>query len=221
MCWCCCCPHQPPHPTLPTTMGEWYKCLWLWVCTRSNPVCFPVVQCLIFFACYPGVRRCENMFPLLFPLFLNDLEEYIFICRCLPLNVHVSFSRWRYINNVYDAFRSVIYADDTSLVSETMEGLEQALRSFHSYCYHDKWNVNIEKTNVMVFGRGTAKAMDVFPVGDEIHLITNFKCLGGATKLGNLAKCKTNSCHKVSKPMFSLIPITWKKVWWILENYLI
>ena len=38
------------------------------------------------FVIYTGVRRGKNLCS----LFLNDLEEYLYICGCLPLNVHLS-----------------------------------------------------------------------------------------------------------------------------------
>ena len=44
-----------------------------------------------------------------------------------------------------------LYADDTVLLSETKEGMQQSLDIFQLYCDLWKLDVNINKTKVMVF----------------------------------------------------------------------
>jgi hypothetical protein len=46
-----------------------------------------------------------------------------------------------------------LYADDTVLLSETKEGMQQSLNIFQLYCDLWKLDVNINKTKVMVFSK--------------------------------------------------------------------
>ena len=53
----------------------------------------------------------------------------------------------------------LLYADDTTVCSESAEGLQQALDALSDYC--DKWSlrVNVDKTKVVVFSRGKIRKM--------------------------------------------------------------
>ena len=74
-----------------------------------------------YFSCYTGVRQGENLSPLLFALYLNDLE---------------SFLKYNHVNNlklndsIFDQFLKIqilLYADDTVLLSDNADGLQYSL----------------------------------------------------------------------------------------------
>ena len=72
---------------------------------------------LIFFSCLTGVRQGENLFPFLFSVFLNDLEDYF-----KTLNgVSLEKLKERFYNELHILFELfvILYADDTVLMSET------------------------------------------------------------------------------------------------------
>ena len=53
----------------------------------------------------------------------------------------------------------LLYADDTTICSESAEELQQASDALSAYC--DKWSlrVNVDKTKVVVFSRGKIQKM--------------------------------------------------------------
>ena len=78
------------------------------------------------------------MSPILFNLFINDINEIFDVHFCHPVtlsNIKVS---------------NLLYADDRILISETRIGLHRFLDNLQAY--YQKWNltVNNKKTKVMV-----------------------------------------------------------------------
>ena len=47
----------------------------------------------------------------------------------------------------------ILYAEDTVIMSETEEGLQQALLNFEQYCDLWKLKVNTQKANIFIFSR--------------------------------------------------------------------
>ena len=45
----------------------------------------------------------------------------------------------------------ILYADDTALLSETAEGMQNTLDCFEQYCNKWKLNINKSKTKVVIF----------------------------------------------------------------------
>ena len=87
--------------------------------------------------------------PFLLLAFLNDLEDYF-----KTLNgVRLEKLKERFYNELHILFELfvILYADDTVLMSETKEGMQQSLNIFQLYCDLWKFDVNINKTKVMVF----------------------------------------------------------------------
>jgi hypothetical protein len=98
-----------------------------------------------FFPCLTGVRQGENLFPFLFSVFLNDLEDYFKTLDGVPLEK----LKERFYNELHMLFELfffiILYADDTVLMSETKEGMQQSLNIFQLYCDLWKLDVNINK----------------------------------------------------------------------------
>jgi hypothetical protein len=58
------------------------------------------------------------------------------------------------INEVLDIYLKIfllLYADDTVLMSENVNGMQTILNIFSEYC--NTWKVNIAKTNVVIFSK--------------------------------------------------------------------
>ena len=76
-----------------------------------------------FFASLCGVCQGENLSPLLFALYLNDLEPYLTGNGCKGISVHNSDG------GVFMYFKIVVlfYANDTVLFAETETTLQKNL----------------------------------------------------------------------------------------------
>ena len=107
-----------------------------------------------YFYSHVGVRQGENLSPILFALFLNDIESFSLNMKCNSLN---------YINNLYarcngdnnrmlDLFL-LLYADDTVVMAESESGLQNNLDILKMYCDANDLKVNMTKTKVLVFSR--------------------------------------------------------------------
>ena len=95
-----------------------------------------------FFSSDIGLLQGEISSPILFALFMNDIETF------LQNDTSTSFTIEEL--NIY----LLLFADDSVLISETAEELQNLLNSFEKYCEKWKLKVNIEKTKVMVFRKG-------------------------------------------------------------------
>ena len=114
---------------------------------------------LLLFRRLPG----ENLSPVLFAIYLNDLQEYMAKrSEGLPsLGREARGLGWeREDESLMLKKFMLLYADDTTICSEYAEGLQQALDALSSdYC--NKWSlrVNVDKTKVVVFSRGKFRKM--------------------------------------------------------------
>ena len=94
-----------------------------------------ITQC---FSSNIGLKQGCNLSPILFNIFINDLNEIFDKTFCQPAK----------IKNL--TLNNLLYADDLVLVSETSSGLQNCLDRLQEYC--DKWRltINIKKTKTMV-----------------------------------------------------------------------
>ena len=102
-----------------------------------------------FFQCNIGERQGENLSPILFSLFLNDIEDTLSQKGNNGIDVGNYMSE-----NVMDPLKLLVllYADDTILLAEDPDSLQKSLNDFTEYCKVWKLNVNTDKTKVMIFG---------------------------------------------------------------------
>ena len=81
-----------------------------------------------------GLLQGEITSPILFSLFLNDIEMH------LQQNINVDIS----IEQL--SIFLLLFADDAVIMSETKEGHQESLNNLHSYCKKWKLTVNVNKT---------------------------------------------------------------------------
>ena len=126
------------------------------------------------FACNMGVRQGENLSPLLFSIFLNDFqktlsEKYNGLSEINTLSRVLSTDEMEFFINMY----VLLYADDTLVLAESPNELQNALNEVHSYC--QKWGLRISndktkgksKTRIVIFSKGKVKTKYNFKMGEE------------------------------------------------------
>ena len=120
-----------------------------------------------FFDSNIGLFQWETTSPIMFSLFLNDIEQ------SFQLNLHgLTLDQL----NIF----LLMFADDTVLLSETKDGLQDLLKELENCCKQSNLTVNIDKTKVMIFRKGGRYSQDCSftYAGEAIEIVQNFNYLG-------------------------------------------
>ena len=142
------------------------------------------------------------MSPLLFSLYLNDLEDFLLEkgSNYIKTNSEVCDS--------YLKILLLLYADDTVIMSNSAENLQKALTDLECYCTQWKLQINCSKTKIIIFGKRKSSP-DKFNFtysGNKIEIVDEFKYLGVLFRYnGNFLSCKRMLKDQASKAMFSVI----------------
>ena len=93
--------------------------------------------------------KSRNIFPFFFSLFINDIEQYLEDngVESLYMINDVSFE----ILDIYLKIFLLLYADDTVLMTENVDGMQTMLNVFSEYYNTWKLQVNIAKTKWLYF----------------------------------------------------------------------
>ncbi|MES9880523.1 MAG: reverse transcriptase family protein [Sedimenticola sp.] len=153
-------------------------------------------ECSQYFPSYCGVRQGENLSPVLFALFLNDLEDYL----TLKMNdgieiVHRGEDLFFYIRIV-----CLLYADDTVIIADDPNAFQKCLNDFHDYCNKWKLRVNLSKSKVIVFGSKTNRA-NQFKLGQtSLDFVNEYKYLGVYfSRSGSFLKARKHVVEQANK----------------------
>ena len=129
------------------------------------------------FQCYSGVRQGEDLSPLLFSIFINDVESYLYesCCKGVDLECNEYMETSTFLKLII-----LLYADDAVLFSEDPVELQKSLDKFQQYCSVWKLHVNLTKTKIMIFGSGPAKrSKNIFKIQDKnIEIVDTYNYLG-------------------------------------------
>ncbi len=91
------------------------------------------------------------MSPLLFALFVNNIEDHLLVNGCSYVNID---------NEALDNYIKLLvlmYADDTILIADSEENVHKAIKCMETYSGTWKLIVNETKTKVMIFGKTKVK----------------------------------------------------------------
>ena len=147
-----------------------------------------------YFECMSGVKQGCILSPLLFSLFLAEL------------NAELEGSTAQGIDIFADPIGVLLlmYADDLALVADNVKDLQRKINCLEMYC--EKWGltVNMSKTKVVVFKNGgfNRQTEKWTYKGDQIQVVADYCYLGvifGSTL--NWAKCVKNLSSKAKKAM--------------------
>lgn len=162
-------------------------------------------ECSDIFKCEIGVRQGENLSPVLFSLYLNDLQSYLESCNVKGLE-----SIERDIENelmMYVKILLLLYADDSILLSESGADLQLMLNNFSDYCEIWKLKINVGKTKILIFGKGRQRDDEKFYLnGEELEKVTSYKYLGVFfARSGSFLTTRKFLKEQAIKAMYSLI----------------
>jgi len=155
-----------------------------------------------FFESHIGLRQGENLSPILFSLYVNDLETFLLTQE----NKGISVGNYTDID-VYVKLLVLMYADDTVLLSDSAAGLQKALNSLEQYCKDWRLNVNCSKTKVVVFGGRSSQAKYNFKYNDKcVEIVNGYKYLGVYfNENGSFVQCKNQLIKQAERAMFALL----------------
>ena len=120
------------------------------------------------YKCNVGLLQGETISPILFSLFVNDIELF------LQLNTSHAFT--------FDQLTIflLLFADDSVLSSDSAKGLQSLITAFEKYCIKWKLTVNVEKTKIVIFKKHNRN--NEFPVfkymNKTIEIVKTFNYLG-------------------------------------------
>ena len=154
-----------------------------------------------FFISNIGVRQGENLSPILFSIYLNDLEGFLEQNRNFGIPVECLTEELYFFLKI----GVLLYADDTVFLAENENDLQICLDLFNEYCRIWKLKVNHSKTKVVIFGaRNTSRFS--FKLGESfIEITENYKYLGiYFSKSGSFLSAKKNIVEQAKKAMHLL-----------------
>ncbi|XP_060563724.1 uncharacterized protein LOC132723080 [Ruditapes philippinarum] len=164
-----------------------------------------------FFTSHTGVRQGENLSPILFSLFLNDLNYFLsqhFNGLDLLSNI-VNDTLSDSDVEMYFKLYILLYADDTVIFAESAEELQKALDAMSNYCQLWHLQVNPSKTKIVVFcksKRGLCNIPAFSFEGNLLEIVDDFSYLGVKFSYnGKFAKTKNHLLEQARKAMFSII----------------
>ena len=117
-----------------------------------------------------GVLQGEILSPLLFSLFISDMESYF------RAQGHVGLS----IDSKSNLLM-LLFADDTAIIGYSEGDVQKKLHTLHQYCSENGLTVNVDKTKVMtVAQRACWSKTDIRFVynGNEVEKVKEYTYLG-------------------------------------------
>ena len=145
------------------------------------------------FACKLGVRQGECLSPILFALYVNDMEENL-------RNVETGIS-------VLDIKLFLLfYADDAVILADTAQGLQLGLDSLYEYCQRWKLKINTNKSKIMIFRKGSRLHRNIWKYGDEsLEVVNALPYLGILfSSSGSFSQAQAKLAEKANRALFSL-----------------
>ena len=121
-----------------------------------------------FFDIAVGLKQGLNNSPVLFALFLEDLE--LFLQNQMDSGVSI----------IDICIIVLLFADDMVVVGNSVEDLQNSLNQLHEYCQYWGLEVNIDKTKIVVFRkRGHILPTEKwFYNGQDLEVVDNINYLG-------------------------------------------
>ena len=148
-----------------------------------------------------GVRQGENLSPVLFSLFLNDLESYFETKSDAGVDFELEDEDLYY----HIKFIVLLYADDKAILSESEDDFQTCLDHFVDYCKMWKLNINFEKTKIVIFGARNTDRYSFKMNGINIEIVKSYTYLGVTmSSNGSFLNARKSIYQKANKAMHLL-----------------
>ena len=161
-----------------------------------------------YFSCNIGVRQGENLSPILFALFLNDLKEFLYV-KGSEITLPVRLSQEMQFSDIecYMHLFLLMYADDTIALAESPSNMQECLVNLEAYCDLNGLHINTSKTKVVVFSRGKIRNLPrVFFKGEVLDVVFEYKYLGTVFNYNNkFTMSRKYQVTVANKAMFGLL----------------
>ena len=147
------------------------------------------------FSCKIGVRQGDNLSPLLFSMFLNDIKLFL-----EPAHDGLKIMNTLSVENldqelvVFCKLYTLFHADDTVILAESEKDLQKSINLVERYCSMWKLNINVSKTIITLFSRGKIRKVPKF-FWEKINLkwLVNINiCALFFSYNGNFTEAKNN-----------------------------
>lgn len=132
----------------------------------------------------------------------NDTESKLLEINCNNVDFGEDFL------NSYLRLLVLMYADDTIIVCDSEEGMQQALTVLNLYCKQWKLQLNCNKTKIVMFSRGRVNTDNYkFEFGGEnIEVVEDYKYLGVLFNYkGRFRKDELELKEHATRAIYSLI----------------
>ena len=139
-----------------------------------------------FFDIAVGLRQGEIISPIMFAMFVEDLELYL----------QESYNSGLNFKDI--CIIVLLFADDMVLIAwETPEDLQSSLNNLYDYCKRWGLEVNVSKTKIMVFRkRGNLKRQETWTYADEqVDIVNDFNYLGVTFNYTGSFNLNTQNLH--------------------------
>ena len=103
-----------------------------------------------------GLKQGCNLSPILFNLFINDINDIFDSSLCQPPKIYQLT-----LNNL-------LYANDLVLLSETSLGLQNCLDKLQQYCYKWKLTATTRKTKTMIVAKRQVAIANFFTFNGDV-----------------------------------------------------
>jgi len=117
------------------------------------------------FPCSKGVHQGFNLNPLLFNLYINDLESYL-------MTNSIGFIQLN-CTKLY----LLMFADDIVLLADSPSGLQDPINHLSNFCNQWKHQIKTVKTKVLIFSKPNSEYS--FPINNKpLSQCSEYKYLG-------------------------------------------
>jgi hypothetical protein len=160
-----------------------------------------------FFKCTAGVRQGENLSPILFAIYLNDFQAFISEHSAGLKDFESALEEF----STFARLCVLLYADDTVILAESADELQDALDALSAYCKRWDLTVNLSKTNVVIFSKGRIttklpKSGKFLFEGSEVKVVDDYTYLGVIFNYnGSFIKAINNQKAVALKAMYALL----------------
>lgn len=151
-----------------------------------------------FFVSNIGVRQGENLSPLLFSLFLNDVQSYLCDKGAIGIELY-------HHSDIWLKLLILLYADDTVILANSATDLQNSLHSFNNYCTDWHMKVNTNKTKIIVFGSRRTSNLSFIMGKESIEIVHEYHYLGVRfSSNGSFLKARKHVAEQANKALHLL-----------------